>query len=211
MLKIVEIFPSVQGEGLRQGSPAIFIRLAGCNLRCSFCDTKYAWEGGRQRTEAAVFRTVARIRKTYPAEWICLTGGEPLLQDVGPLIRRLKDDGSRDRPGRLKIQIETNGLFHPPHSVDWVTISPKPPAYAFRPEYRSLAREVKLVVSGRLSLAVLSGIRAAFPDRTPILLQLESNSPASLGRTLRLLKRALKAGLPNVRLAVQLHKWLNLP
>ena len=204
MLKIVEVFPSVQGEGLRQGSPTIFIRLAGCNLRCSFCDTKYAWEGGRSRTEAAVADTVARIRKTYPAEWVCLTGGEPLLQDIGPLVRRLKDDG-------LKIQVETNGLLHSPHPVDWVTISPKPPAYAFRPEYRSRAREVKLVVSGHLSFADVTGIRAAFADDIPVLLQLESNSPASLGRTLRLLKRALKDGLPNVRLAVQLHKLLNLP
>lgn len=204
MLKIVEIFPSIQGEGLRQGSPTVFIRLAGCNLHCSFCDTKYAWEGGRSRTEAAVADTVGRIRKTYPAEWVCLTGGEPLLQDIGPLVRRLKDDG-------LKIQIETNGLLHRPLPIDWVTVSPKPPAYAFRPEYRSLAREVKLVVSGHLSFAVVSGVRAAFPDDTPILLQLESHTPAGLGRALRLLKRALKDGLPNVRLAVQLHKLLNLP
>jgi len=62
-LKINEIFFSAAGEGLRQGEPTIFIRLAGCNLRCSFCDTKYAWKKGQQMTVEEIAVRVSRIKK----------------------------------------------------------------------------------------------------------------------------------------------------
>ena len=78
-LKIVEIFPSIQGEGLRQGEPTVFIRLSGCNLKCSFCDTKYAWKGGREFTAGEILDEVRKIRRRFPASWVSLTGGEPLL------------------------------------------------------------------------------------------------------------------------------------
>ncbi len=104
-LKIAEIFASIQGEGLRQGEPTIFVRLAGCHLRCPFCDTKRAWTGGRKMPIARIAARVARLRKSQPAEWIVLTGGEPLLQDVGPLARLLKSDA-------WKIQVETNGVYY---------------------------------------------------------------------------------------------------
>ncbi|MCX6559758.1 MAG: 7-carboxy-7-deazaguanine synthase QueE [Candidatus Aminicenantes bacterium] len=203
-LKIAEIFASLQGEGARQGEPTIFVRLAGCNLRCSFCDTRWAWAGGRSASIEAVAAEVLRLRGRSGASWVCLTGGEPLRQDVGPLIRRLKAEG-------VQIQVETNGRIDRRVKVDWLTVSPKPPGYAVRPFYLKKASEVKLVVSDELTEAAVRRVRTAFPAAVPLRLQLESNTRRSLVKTLGLLEQAAKAGLPNIRLGVQLHKILRLP
>ncbi len=151
-LKTIEIFASVQGEGLRQGEPTLFVRAAGCNLRCSFCDTKTAWKGGWLLTVEDIIVRLRRLRRSYPAEWVCLTGGEPLLQDVKALVAALKKEG-------WKVQVETNGTIPCRLAVDWLTVSPKPPSYPLRREYRNRAREVKLVVSRELTFEVIRRLR----------------------------------------------------
>ena len=101
-MKINEIFYSMQGEGKWTGLPNIFIRLTGCNLRCKFCDTKYAYENGK---EMDIREILNQINK-YDCKYICITGGEPLLQDeVFSLIRLLLDKN-------YKILIETNGSLN---------------------------------------------------------------------------------------------------
>ncbi len=202
-LKIFEIFPSVQGEGSRQGEPTIFIRFAGCDQRCSFCDTKYAWTGGRPLSAEEVLEKIRRLRDRYPARWVCLTGGEPFMQDIRRLVRLLKND-------RFRVQVETNGTRYYSVAADWITVSPKPKAYLVRPEFQRLAKEVKLVITRELSLAVIAKIRAAFPPRIPIFLQPESNRRWSQKRALRLLREALVAGLANVRVSIQLHRVLRI-
>jgi organic radical activating enzyme len=203
-LKIADIFSSIQGEGLRQGEPTIFIRLSGCNLRCSFCDTKYAWRKGRNYTVSRILLEIRKIRKRFPAEWVCLTGGEPLLQDLSELVKNLKKE-------HLKIQIETNATFFQPLPVDWHTISPKPRNYFYRPEYKSRAKEIKLLVTRSLPYDVVKKIRREFPARTPLLLQIESNLASSLKKGLKYLKLATQDGLRNIRVSAQLHKFFGLP
>jgi organic radical activating enzyme len=202
-LKISEIFSSIQGEGLRQGEPTIFVRLAGCNLRCSFCDTRFAWRGGRPYSAAQVVEKVRRIRERFPGRWVCLTGGEPLLQDLRELVRLLKKE-------KFKIQLETNATRYAALPFDWITISPKPKKYAFVPEYKKLAREVKLVVTRDLRLKTIKRLRQAFPAKTPLLLQPQSNRRWSQKLALKLLDESLAAGLENIRLSTQLHKILRL-
>ena len=90
ILKVSEIFASIQGEGLRQGEPTIFVRLTGCNLRCDFCDTKYSWEGGDDISVQQVIEQVKHRHKEFPADWVCITGGEPLLQDIRELAQKIK-------------------------------------------------------------------------------------------------------------------------
>lgn len=203
-LKTSEIFPSIQGEGLRQGEPAVFIRLAGCNLRCPFCDTKYARRGGEDMAVGEILEIVRLFRDEFPARWVCLTGGEPLAQNIGPLVRRLKADG-------LRVQIETNGTFAPRAPADWYTVSPKPPGYEFHPLFLKKAREVKLVVSRDLNGAVVRSIRRAFPPAAPLFLQTQSSAPWSMRKAMDLLREACLSGLENVRVSIQLHKILDLP
>jgi 7-carboxy-7-deazaguanine synthase len=202
-LRIVEVFPSLQGEGLRQGEPTIFIRLAGCNLKCSFCDTKYAWRGGTDLSISDIMAKVETIRRRFPVRWVCLTGGEPFLQDLRPLVRLLKKE-------KLKIQVETNGTLYYRLSADWFSISPKPKSYSFRPEFRTLADEVKLVVSKELTAKIIARMRAAFPPNVPILLQPQSQRRWSQERAVRFFQKACSAGLDNIRVSIQLHKILKL-
>lgn len=98
-MKICEIFSSIQGESSYAGLPCIFVRLSGCNLRCSYCDTTYAYEDGFEMTQEEVME---EVRKSG-LDLVEITGGEPLIQDeVFPLIDRLINDGYR-------VLIETNG------------------------------------------------------------------------------------------------------
>jgi len=199
ILKVSEIFASVQGEGLRQGEPTIFIRLTGCNLRCDFCDTKYAWEGGDDISIQQVIARVKQQHKEFPADWVCITGGEPLLQDIRELAQKLKEED-------LRIQIETNGTRFQKLPVDWYTVSPKPDKYFVHPELIGITREVKLVVTEELDFDVVRKIRQEFPPATPILLQPESNKNKFMQKGQKLLKNAAKDGLKNLRVSAQLHK-----
>ena len=203
-LKINEIFYSLQGEGLRMGEPTVFIRLSGCNLECDFCDTKYAWEEGRDMSADQVRERVNKIRRRHPCHWLCLTGGEPLIQDVRPLVRKLKRDG-------WKIQVETNATHYQNLPVDWFTVSPKPQEYIFQSEFRKKAKEVKLVICRELELKTIKKLRKMFPENIPLLLQAQSNTRWSLKRGVKLLEQASAANLKNIRLTVQLHKILGLP
>ena len=203
ILKITEIFSSIAGEGLRSGEPTIFIRLTGCNLRCAFCDTKYSWQGGKSYSVDKVIETVGQIRKRFPADWACLTGGEPLLQDVEPLVKKLKKEC-------YKIHIETNGTVYRPFRVDWLTLSPKPETYGFAPEFSAKANEVKLVVSKELTLEVIQNLRGKIPVKTPILLQPQSNRKWSIDMGMKLLKQTLNLGLKNIKISVQIHKIYGL-
>ncbi len=101
-MKIAEIFQSLQGEGKHQGLPTTFVRCAGCNLSCSWCDTPYAREGGESISVSGV---LAEVRRTGIPH-VCLTGGEPLLQkeEVLALAKILSDEG-------YSLEIETNGTF----------------------------------------------------------------------------------------------------
>lgn len=107
-LSIKNIFPTIQGEGPHAGEPAIFIRLAGCNLRCHFCDTDF--DGGVLREVHEIMSAVEVIREQYPQiDLVVLTGGEPLRQQIIPLCCTLDEAG-------FTTQIETAGTVWPPEA-----------------------------------------------------------------------------------------------
>lgn len=98
-LKINEIFYSIQGESSRVGWPTVFVRTSGCHLRCTYCDTQYAYHQGEMKELNEI---ISEIKK-YPAQHICVTGGEPLLQkQVYPLMTELCDLG-------YQVSLETSG------------------------------------------------------------------------------------------------------
>jgi 7-carboxy-7-deazaguanine synthase len=99
MLTVNEIFFSIQGEGSRAGAPCVFVRLTGCPLRCTWCDTAYAFHEGERRGEDDLSAEIAK----YPCRTVCLTGGEPLAQAAAfPFVSRLLDLG-------WQVLIETSG------------------------------------------------------------------------------------------------------
>ncbi|MEJ2567595.1 MAG: radical SAM protein [candidate division WOR-3 bacterium] len=99
MLKVNEIFFSIQGESSFAGIPFVLVRLTGCNLRCSYCDTKYAYEEGENLSVKQILKEI----KKFECKYVEITGGEPLLQDETPfLVDFLIDKG-------FKVLVETNG------------------------------------------------------------------------------------------------------
>ena len=137
-MKISEIFYSIEGEGIEIGRPEIFIRLIGCNLRCSWCDTKYALENGK---EMSIEEIIEEIKK-YPCKSVSITGGEPLLQkeELLELVRQLKDSG-------YWIQTNTNGTIFDEEIfglVDLITMDGKCPSSQMESDFGVLKRTEKL-------------------------------------------------------------------
>ena len=113
MYPINEIFYSLQGEGFHTGTPSVFIRFSGCNLRCAFCDTDHL-----SNTMMSAPEIVNEVIKYPGAPLIVLTGGEPSLYVDEALIKALKLT-------EKTIAIETNGTCPLPDGIDWITLSPK--------------------------------------------------------------------------------------
>jgi 7-carboxy-7-deazaguanine synthase len=100
-LRVTEVFHSIQGESRPSGCPTVFIRLTGCPLRCGYCDTEYAFHGGEWRDIGDLINDI----EGYAAEYVCVTGGEPLAQpNCGILLRRLCDHG-------YDVSLETSGAL----------------------------------------------------------------------------------------------------
>jgi len=195
-VRIVEIYRSLQGEGLLTGTDSVFVRTSGCNLRCGFCDTPYtSWSPeGDDLAVADVLEQVERL----PAEHVVLTGGEPLLwAEVGPLTEELR------RRGR-HVTVETAGTLYLPVACDLMSISPKlsnsapaaerDPAWRERHQrrrhapavVRRLTREypyqLKFVVDSPADCAEVEDWLAEFPElsRDRVLLMPQGTSPEEL-------------------------------
>ena len=190
---IIEVFASVQGEGTFSGLGADFIRLAGCNLRCSWCDTQNSYN-----VAAAKMLDVEEILTKWQFEQpiVVITGGEPTLYDLEPLVKALK------RRGKF-VTLETNGTNPVPDEwgIDWVTVSPKPDSnYVIN----CRANELKYVVDDDFGVDVIQA------DRVPprhIYLQVESCKPESAARAVRIVTENPKLQL---RVGIQMHKVLNI-
>jgi 7-carboxy-7-deazaguanine synthase len=134
-MKITEIFQSLQGEGKNQGKPCLFIRLAGCNLHCRWCDTAYAQTGGIEMIIDAILEHISRLNPSY----VCITGGEPLLQpyELEQLVATLHQRGTA-------IDIETNG------TINFTLVQP----------FASICMDVKCPSSGeRSNIELLDALR----------------------------------------------------
>src|ERR1044071_6747802 len=116
-LRIAELFYSIQGEGSLVGVPSFFIRMSGCHLRCSWCDTPYtSWPP--EGVEMGLDRILDEVR-AHPTRHVVVTGGEPMIApEILPLTERLRDAG-------LHITIETAGTVFHPVACDLMSISPK--------------------------------------------------------------------------------------
>lgn len=141
-LPVVETFHSVQGEGLWTGKSAFFIRLAGCDVGCPWCDTKHSWPADKH-PQIAVEVLVNEAIAASPF-MVVITGGEPLMHDLSELTSAL-------RSANLRVHVETSGAHPLSGEFDWIALSPKRYKKPVIEIYKK-ANELKVVVGDRLDL-----------------------------------------------------------
>ena len=200
-MKVNEMFLSIQGEGIYIGKPMFFIRLTGCNLRCAWCDTQYAFYDGKEMSKEEI---IERVREE-DVEWVCITGGEPLLQEeVYGLIDSLLSLG-------YKVLVETNGSVPvdklPTEDSLVISLDIKTPSSKMEKamvfenlDYLGPKDYVKFVIADEKDFQYAKGIIEKYGIDREIVFQ------PVWGASLEwLTKRVLEEGL-NVRVLPQLHK-----
>lgn len=193
--KVMEIFDSIQGEGANLGVPCTFIRLAGCNLRCPWCDTKESWEAVNNYTKMDASEIVAKCSNRV----VVITGGEPLRHALGNLVSKLYE-------ANKYIALETNGTYDITLPIDHVAVSPKPPKYEINISNWNCIDEIKIVVSKDVTIDLVETIRNKIKLLNPqimLFLQPEfGNFNKSCGRAAEMAKR-----FGDVYLGIQAHKF----
>jgi 7-carboxy-7-deazaguanine synthase len=202
LLRVNEIFKSIQGESTYAGIPCIFVRLTGCNLRCSYCDTAYAYDEGLVISLSEIIERVKR----YECRNVCITGGEPLLQEnINKMINLLKKN-------HFNVYIETNGSQNidilPKGIVRIVDIKCPGSGMEQEMDWKNIKRltcndEIKFIISSKRDYEWAKEITKKYKiiDRTTVLFGLAHGKlkPKTLAGWI------LKDGL-DVRLQLQLHK-----
>lgn len=194
-LPIVETFHSVQGEGVWSGTSAFFIRLAGCDVGCTWCDTKHSWPVGNHPVRK--ISDLVREAIAHAPHMVVITGGEPLMHDLSALTTQLKQAGQR-------IHLETSGSHPLSGHFDWIALSPKsfkPPL----PEIYPQVNELKVVISDPADLLWATSEAQKVPLETVKLLQPQWTS--SIGQQL-VFEHVLAH--PNWRVGLQMHKFLEV-
>lgn len=198
-IKINELFWSTQGEGLRKGVSSIFVRLAGCSLKCGYCDSKSAWQDGEYLSEREIINKIEVLEKSYPGSQVVITGGEPLEQNIGGLVSRLKDTG-------LYTAVETNGVHYSDIEFDWWAVSPKDVNdFGINDGLWGKISEIKLVVNSNLKLEIVRLMSEKRGD-IPIFLQPQFPDPERFNTTFGFYEKCIKDGLNNVMLGIQMHR-----
>lgn len=218
--KINELFETIQGEGSFTGQPSIFIRLQGCPVACSWCDTKHTWEVElsnevSQKTmltkveETSQWAAMAIeqiltlvIEQGFQAKHIVITGGEPCMVDLTPLCNAFESQG-------YSTQVETSGTFEINVSAKcWVTVSPKinmRGGFAILNSAMMRANEIKHPIATEQHVDDLKKLLSEHKvENTPIYLQPISQKP-------RATELAIETCIANNwRLSVQVHKYLGI-
>ena len=197
ILPVMEAFYTVQGEGFFSGHAAYFIRLAGCDVGCHWCDVKESWDAD-QHPLTPVDDIIAGALQ-YPGRLVVITGGEPLIYNLNPLTTKLKAAG-------FKINIETSGAYPISGSIDWVCLSPK----KFKqpvPSILAFAQELKIIVFNKSDFKWAEDYAAQISPETRLFLQPEWSRHAEI---LPLIIDYVKTH-PKWQISLQTHKYMNIP
>lgn len=193
-MKVNEIFYSLQGEGFNAGTPAVFVRFAGCNLNCPFCDTDFAV--GTEMTEEDIAAQVVR----YPASLVVITGGETSLQLTESLVDALHRQGRR-------VAVETNGTHPLPSNVDWITLSPKDTFLGMvASPILTEVDELKVVFDGIHQPVIYENIKVR---HARFLQPCDTGDPQRNGIIVNQVVEYVKAN-PQWRLSLQIHKMIGI-
>jgi len=194
---LMEEFYTIQGEGSYSGKAAYFIRLGGCDVGCVWCDVKESWEAGNHpNTEiSAIIESVKKVQ----TDFVVITGGEPAMYDLTPLIKSLHDL-------EIEVAIETSGCYTLKGNVDWYCFSPKKFKAPVEEAYEK-ADELKVVIFHKSDFLWAEEHASKINDTCKLYLQPEWSKEEQL---LPLIIEYVKKN-PKWRISLQTHKYMNIP
>ncbi len=198
----MESFYTIQGEGFYQGNAAYFIRLAGCDVGCFWCDVKDSWDATKHpvKTIAEIVNEIkASIYTIRDTAVVVITGGEPLLHNLAPLTKALHEEG-------FKINIETSGSSSLSGEWDWICVSPK----KFKEpiiEILAKANELKVVIFNKSDFEWAEKNAQYVSDDCKLYLQPEWDKANEI---VPLMIEYIKIN-PKWQLCLQIHKFINVP
>lgn len=196
-LPLMEAFYTLQGEGVFQGQAAYFIRLAGCDVGCVWCDVKESWEA--EAHPLVPIADIVAAAAQHPGRLAVVTGGEPLMYDLNPLTKALRTAGFR-------THIETSGAHPFSGQWDWVCFSPKK-FKAPLPEIYAQAHELKVIVYHPHDFDFAqSYAEKVNPDCVRLLQPEWSRAEKMMSALIDFVKAH-----PQWRISLQTHKWMNIP
>lgn len=196
-IPVMEHFYTLQGEGVHSGNAAYFIRVAGCDVGCVWCDVKASW----MVDEAQLLNIyqLAEDAQKYPASIVVITGGEPLIYDMLPLTKVLKDI-------KRKIHLETSGAYPLSGYWDWICLSPKKFKPAL-PEIYTKANELKIIAYHKSDFQWAEQQALLVNQDCKLLLQPEWSVAHKM---IPLIVEYIKIN-PRWQVSLQSHKYLNIP
>jgi 7-carboxy-7-deazaguanine synthase len=196
-LPVMERFYTIQGEGFHQGKAAYFIRLAGCDVGCVWCDVKESWDVAAH--PEITIDDIVQDALRFPARMAVITGGEPLMHDCSLLTSRLRAAG-------FSTHIETSGAYPLSGEWDWICLSPKK-FKAPLPEVPPRANELKVVVFNKSDFEWAEKYAALVSAECKCFLQPEWSRSASITP---FMVDYIKAN-PRWEFSLQLHKYIAVP
>lgn len=197
LLPVMEHFYTIQGEGFHQGKAAYFIRLAGCDVGCVWCDVKESWEA--EAHPKMTIEEMVEAASSHPARMVVITGGEPTLYDLSALTRQLKASG-------FQTNIETSGAHELTGDFDWVCLSPK----KFKPPVESVlkkADELKVIIFNKSDFKWAASFAEKVSESCMLFLQPEWSKAEQMTP---LIVDYIKDH-PQWQLSLQVHKYIHVP
>ncbi len=195
-LPLMEAYSTIQGEGFHQGKAAYFIRLAGCDVGCTWCDVKGSWDAGAY-PQTPVTEIVAEASR-QPSDLVVITGGEPLMYDLDRLTNSLREQG-------YKTHLETSGAYPLTGEWDWITLSPKK-FKAPLPAILTKAHELKIIVCNASDFLWAEQYAEQVNPDCQLYLQPEwDRSDKMLPSIITFVQ-----GHPEWRISIQLHKYIGV-
>ncbi len=196
-LAVMEAFYTIQGEGIHTGKAAYFIRLAGCDVGCTWCDVKESWPSKPEQRQAV--DTIVQDALSHPARIAVITGGEPCMQNLEPIIESLHTGG-------FKVHIETSGAYPMTGQPDWICVSPK----KFKkplPSLLAVAHELKVIVAHSSDFRWAEQNAALADSQCRLLLQPE------YGKSEKMMPLIVDYVLkhPRWNISLQTHKIIGIP
>jgi len=196
-LPVMEVFYTLQGEGYYQGRAAYFIRLGGCDVGCVWCDVKDSWDADKHPTLS--IETIVEEALKYPGRLAVITGGEPLMHELGALTKALQQVG-------FETNIETSGSSKLSGNWNWICFAPKK-FKAPLPAIVPLANELKVVVFNKHDFEWAETYAKAVNENCKLYLQPEWDKAAEITPMIV----AYIKDNPKWSLCLQIHKYINVP